>query len=160
VWALDDVDVIVANHDLVLADLSLGGGAILSPPEETLYVLDEGHHLAEKALNHFACHTRVLATIRWLGQTEGQWANFIAPLADATHFMTLAQPVETHLKEARSLLDTLVPHLQNLSQLIERQERSQNKKYRHGRHGPKPVKPCGRVLATLKPNLIGLWRAG
>ena len=52
--SLDDADVIIANHDLVLADLSLGGGAILPAPEDTLYVFDEGHHLPDKALMHFA----------------------------------------------------------------------------------------------------------
>ena len=42
---LDNVELIVANHDLVLADLSLGGGAVLSAPEDTIYILDEAHHL-------------------------------------------------------------------------------------------------------------------
>ena len=51
---LEDVDVIVANHDLVLADLALGGGAILPKPEDSIHILDEAHHLPEKALNHFA----------------------------------------------------------------------------------------------------------
>src|SRR5690606_1470420 len=30
---INGVDVVVANHDLVLADISLGGGAILPEPE-------------------------------------------------------------------------------------------------------------------------------
>jgi ATP-dependent DNA helicase DinG len=51
---LEDADVIIANHDLVMADLSLGGGAILPAPEDSIYVFDEGHHLPEKALMHFA----------------------------------------------------------------------------------------------------------
>jgi ATP-dependent DNA helicase DinG len=51
---LEEADVIIANHDLVLADLSLGGGAILPAPEDTIYVFDEGHHLPEKSLMHFA----------------------------------------------------------------------------------------------------------
>lgn len=51
---LEDANVIIANHDLVMADLSLGGGAILPAPEDTIYVFDEGHHLPEKALMHFA----------------------------------------------------------------------------------------------------------
>ncbi|MCY4011897.1 MAG: DEAD/DEAH box helicase family protein, partial [Gammaproteobacteria bacterium] len=39
-----DVDVVVANHDLVLADLGLGGGVVLPDPAETIYVFDEAHH--------------------------------------------------------------------------------------------------------------------
>ncbi|MDX1473058.1 MAG: ATP-dependent DNA helicase DinG [Reinekea sp.] len=51
---LEEADVIIANHDLVMADLSLGGGAILPAPEDTIYIFDEGHHLPDKALMHFA----------------------------------------------------------------------------------------------------------
>jgi len=53
-WALDGADLIVANHDLVLADLALGGGAVLPDPEETIYIFDEGHQLPEKAVSHGA----------------------------------------------------------------------------------------------------------
>lgn len=51
---LRGADVIVANHDLLLADLALGGGVILTAPEETFYVLDEAHHLADKAVEAFS----------------------------------------------------------------------------------------------------------
>lgn len=52
--ALEDAEVIVANHDLVMADISLGGGAILPEPAQSIYVFDEGHHLPDKAISHFA----------------------------------------------------------------------------------------------------------
>lgn len=68
--AMDDADIIVANHDLVLADLSLGGGAILPAPEDTIYVLDEGHHLADKALNHFRLDMSIRSERKWLAQLE------------------------------------------------------------------------------------------
>ncbi len=64
-----DVEVIVANHDLVLADLALGGGAILPPPEDTIYVFDEAHHLPDKVINHFSYQLRYHASERWLDQT-------------------------------------------------------------------------------------------
>jgi len=38
------VDCIVTNHDLVLADLMMGGGAVLPAPEDAIYIFDEGHH--------------------------------------------------------------------------------------------------------------------
>lgn len=69
---LTQADVIVANHDLVLADLALGGGAILSDPADTLYVFDEAHHLPDKAIQHFAYSTRLRSTADWLGQIEKQ----------------------------------------------------------------------------------------
>lgn len=72
------VDVIVTNHDMVLADLALGGGAILPAPAETLYVFDEGHHLPDKAINHFAHATRLRATAEWLGLSEKNLARLLA----------------------------------------------------------------------------------
>ncbi len=63
---LDEADVVVANHDLVLADLALGGGAILPEPHNTIYVFDEGHHLPDKAIDHFICQSRVRGTATWL----------------------------------------------------------------------------------------------
>ena len=59
-------DLIVANHDLVLSDLAMGGGVVLPAPEDTIYIFDEGHHLPDKALNHFACSTQLRTTVSWL----------------------------------------------------------------------------------------------
>ena len=66
---LASVDCIVANHDLVMADLSLGGGAILSAPEDSIYIFDEGHHLPDIALRHFANNLRLHSSITWLDQS-------------------------------------------------------------------------------------------
>ncbi|EOC0011609.1 ATP-dependent DNA helicase DinG [Cronobacter turicensis] len=65
---LDDADVIVANHDIVLADLSLGGGVVLPDPSESIYVFDEGHHIPSKAINHFASSSSLDATQKWLDE--------------------------------------------------------------------------------------------
>ncbi len=67
---LQSADIIVTNHDLVLADLALGGGAILSLPEDSIYVFDEGHHLPDKALSHFASFCRLHSTIAWLQDSK------------------------------------------------------------------------------------------
>lgn len=50
---ISSADVIVANHDLVLADLSTGN-TILPKVEDTIYIFDEAHHLNDKALSRFA----------------------------------------------------------------------------------------------------------
>lgn len=60
------VDCVVANHDLVLVDLALGGGAILPEPEETIYIFDEAHHLPAKTNQHFACTTMLRGSLQWL----------------------------------------------------------------------------------------------
>lgn len=69
---LEGADVIIANHDLVMADLSLGGGAILPAPEDTIYIFDEGHHLSDKALSHFAHQLTVKFTLNQLDSMRGQ----------------------------------------------------------------------------------------
>jgi ATP-dependent DNA helicase DinG len=67
---LQNADLIVTNHDLVLSDLALGGGAILPAPEDSIYIFDEGHHLPDKALNHFATFCRLPSTRQWLRDTR------------------------------------------------------------------------------------------
>ena len=67
---LDEADCIVANHDLVLSDLSLGGGVILPAPEDCIYVFDEGHHLPVKSTTHFAHFLRMKGSERWLEQVQ------------------------------------------------------------------------------------------
>ena len=66
-----DADVVVANHDLVLADIRLGGGVVLPDPTETIYVFDEAHHLPEKTRSHFTVAARLKATNEWLTQLVG-----------------------------------------------------------------------------------------
>ena len=68
-------DVIVANHDLVLADLTLGGGNVLPPPEETIYVFDEGHHLPEKSRNHLSVSFGLQAQRKQLANSQKIFAH-------------------------------------------------------------------------------------
>ncbi len=65
---LDESLVLVANHDLVLSDLALGGGAILPPVEDCIYIFDEAHHLGEKARKHFAARFRLGTAVANLEQ--------------------------------------------------------------------------------------------
>ncbi len=79
--SLQNADIIVTNHDLALADLALGGGAILPAPEDSIYVFDEGHHLPDKALGHFASFCRLHTTSQWLLDSRGLLAQS-APVLD------------------------------------------------------------------------------
>lgn len=79
---IETAEIIIANHDLVLADLSLGGGAILTAPDETIYVFDEGHHLPDKAIGHFRHEIRLQQSIQWLRQLEKNLVNLKQELSD------------------------------------------------------------------------------
>lgn len=146
--SLDELDCVVANHDLVLADLALGGGAILPPPRETIYVFDEGHHLPEKALNHFSAHTRVVSTSRWLGMSEGQWPALIDTMVDAGYFKKLAEPLEALLKQARTQLDALQPLLMPYVDQIDRDAQAMRYRFPNG-VVPEVLEHVAQELVTI-----------
>lgn len=55
---IHNADVIIANHDLVLADIN-SGNTVLPNLEESFIIFDEAHHLPNKALSHFAFNTNL-----------------------------------------------------------------------------------------------------
>lgn len=68
---LEQVDVIIVNHDLLLADLAMGGGVILPAPNSTFYCIDEAHHLSSKAVQQFSASHTVFGTLAWLEKLTG-----------------------------------------------------------------------------------------
>jgi len=112
--AIDKYDLIVANHDLVLADLALGGGAILPKPEDTIYIFDEGHHLPDKALNHFAYHTRVAATSKWLDQSHKALSNMLGDISGAGNVDHYAEQLPSLFLDAKQSLERIYPQCQQL----------------------------------------------
>ncbi|HXS05077.1 MAG TPA: ATP-dependent DNA helicase DinG [Rhodanobacter sp.] len=80
---VDDAEIIVANQDLVLADLTMPGGdegganpawggVILPRPDETLYIFDEGHHVPGKAIDRGAAEVYMTASVRQLSRLSRQ----------------------------------------------------------------------------------------
>lgn len=112
--AIDNYDCIVANHDLVLADLALGGGAILPDPKETIYIFDEGHHLPEKALSHFAYHTRVNATSKWLEQNQKVLSSMLGDISGAANIDHYAEQLPSLFLSAKQTIDRIYPYCQQL----------------------------------------------
>lgn len=102
--ALEEADVIVTNHDLLLAALDMEAGALLPDPAETMFVLDEAHGLPAKAAAHTAARHAVLAAARWT-EDVGAFA------AEAGHALrldrTLPQQVAEQAGHLGAALDTL-----------------------------------------------------
>jgi ATP-dependent DNA helicase DinG len=111
---MDGVDVIVANHDLVLADLALGGGAVLPDPEDCIYIIDEAHHLADKTQNHFSVRARVNGTLQWLEHVNSVLGSLTQRFARPTELVTLATNVATETGMLRTALEALAEELQTL----------------------------------------------
>ena len=111
---VQQADVIVANHDLVLSDLALGGGVVLPAPTESIYIFDEGHHLADKALGHLRRFTRALSGVQTLDALDrllgslAQRSSRERLLVDAAQRVAAAsEPLRQLLRRALELADAL-----------------------------------------------------
>lgn len=112
--ALEGVDVIVANHDLVLADLALGGGAVLPEPEDCIFIMDEAHHLADKTQNHFSSRARINGTLQWLDHINSVMGSMTQRFARPDELVRFATSVATETGTLRSQLEHLGESLQEL----------------------------------------------
>jgi ATP-dependent DNA helicase DinG len=111
--ALQEADIVVTNHDLVLSDLALGGGAILPAPEDSIYIFDEGHHLPDKALNHFASFCRVPSTLSWLQDSR-------KALAKGAQLLSLVPGLDAVLEPLPALLDDLQIAMERVAEQVRR----------------------------------------
>jgi ATP-dependent DNA helicase DinG len=111
---LDGVEVIVANHDLVLADLSLGGGAVLPEPEDCIYIMDEAHHLPEKTQQHFSSSARLRSAIVWLGNVANVIGTMTQRFGRPQELVDLATRIADHAAQSEALLIVLAEAAQDL----------------------------------------------
>lgn len=138
---LDQADCIVANHDLVMSDLSLGGGAILPEPEETLYVFDEGHHLADKALNHFYSQLRLNSWRSWIKQLPKTLKRMLKEMKEPETLVRGQAGLEPLIGDTLELLQRLDQPLQVLvAQLPDDDRRDDSRHFRF---------PQGRVPSDI-----------
>lgn len=79
---LQKADVIVANHALVMADLHLGGGAILPETERTIYVFDEAHHLPAVAVQGLSAQARLGSAVRWVGELPALLGRMVSTIQE------------------------------------------------------------------------------
>ena len=112
--ALEGADVIVANHDLVLSDLALGGGVVLPDPEDCIYILDEAHHLADKTQNHFSSRARLQGTLQWLDHVNTVLGSLTQRFARPPELVSLATSVANQTEALRVALEALAEGLQEL----------------------------------------------
>ena len=76
--AVADADIIVANQDLVLSDLTMPGddenwgGVILPKPDDTLYVFDEAHHMPGKTIDRGASDVPLGTVVRQISRLGRQ----------------------------------------------------------------------------------------
>lgn len=112
----EQADLIVANHDLMLADLALGGGIVLPPPEETLYVIDEAHHLPDKTLQHFSAQAAFGACRVTLNQLSRQAVECQSLSQYDSDVVAMTLDLTPHIQQYHERLNDLQPRLEGLSE--------------------------------------------
>lgn len=119
--AVAAADIVVTNHDLLLADLGLHrepeagpplpGGLLLPGPEESFYLIDEGHHLAAKASEADAVEVFLSGAPAWLKKGGKALA--------AAYRLLDRDRVRAHtLQEAQSRLSDAIAEIRTLAETL------------------------------------------
>lgn len=119
---LDESDCIIANHDLVMADLALGGGAILPPAEDCIFIFDEGHRLGETTVRHFAADCRINATVSWLERLQKQCKGQTPLFEQAPNLVEQLTAIERAAGQLQLLISPLYSQLQRLCDSSQRDD--------------------------------------
>lgn len=108
-------DVIVSNHDLLLASLSIEDDALLPSPQEAFIIIDEAHTLAQRATQRFAVRHSVQAALTWIEPIDSLVEKAVDACGLDRQFITNAavesERLATALADMRRALDSL-PELQ------------------------------------------------
>lgn len=139
-------NIIVANHDLLLADLDAqsAGAQLISPMEETVYIIDEAHHFPVKAIEQFSFSAQILGSVDWLKEVPRAAGELPSPLNTGT------QPLITEARELRTALE-------NTHQLIlaNIEDQKDHPDYWRFEHPPAELHQLGKDIQSLAVNISG-----
>jgi len=105
---MDKAHVLVINHSLLLADLDLGGGRILSPPEDTFYIIDEAHHLPKVTRDFSSANITLKGSVEWLTklrETGDKMAKLIKSQNAISPALKLSDDCQELLMEMQKVLN-------------------------------------------------------
>ena len=115
---LRKAQIIVVNHDLLLSHLALGDGAILPEFSQTVFIIDECHHLPHKALSAFSGQSTLLASHAWI--------NDLNKISNDIPVKVVTQDNRKQLnKAAKALIENLTTIQQILHQLYPKDPQSE-----------------------------------
>ena len=101
-------DVIIANHDLVLADI-INGNNILPEVNDCIFVFDEAHHFSQKALSHFSINASTEFMKTSIRQTQGA--------IDQISKITNQKTSENNIKKVDEAIGELIEAITNFEYL-------------------------------------------
>lgn len=122
--ALVNCDVIVANHALVISDLSIqaGGGVILPEAVGAIYVFDEAHHLPKIARESASGHYSLSGSMDLFDSVTKSMNRFLKKAIHDENFEKAVDPANQICETMDSLLVTFkdyAQHYQRNSQLFD-----------------------------------------
>ncbi len=151
------VDCIIANHDLILSDLNMGGGFILPPPDECIYIFDEGHHLPLKAINHFSYSFHINSTLKWLEQTNSSLNNFASLAKPPAQLQQIIKRFPEQAKEIATEI-TQLDNLVRQFQFPENRFASASQSANNSRHEAVLRFEFGQIPDELKQQCLSLLK--
>ncbi len=156
---VNTMDVIIANHDLVLSDINLGGGKLLPDQKSSIYIFDEAHQLPAKAIEHGTAWSSTHSRTAWLDAIEPLLKKIEKILPNPT-IMRHTTTVRNKLAELASLLQTAnntVSHLlHSKNQALTNDNKDNIVRFKRG-HIPDSLKSIAQPLRNIAiTNLLQL----
>ncbi|UJF20197.1 ATP-dependent DNA helicase DinG (plasmid) [Vibrio sp. SS-MA-C1-2] len=117
---LDEMDVLVVNHALLLADLNLkeGGGVILPAAEDSIYVIDEAHHLSDIARESTSGRFSIKGQIEMLDGVNKAIKRHIKTINSMGNQATFISSMTTEMKSLSPLMQDSNALLNQLDELF------------------------------------------
>ena len=152
---MDQADVLVINHSLLLADLTLGGGKILPPPEDTFYIIDEAHHLAKVTRDHASAQVSLKGAVDWLTKCQ-ELGNKMTKLISAQSAISPAIKLADDCQDLLIELQKVVTFIDNNASHYFAKEGTKDQDMVRFEHGviPKIIKMSAEDLTELSKKCL------
>lgn len=124
-----EADLVIANHDLVLSAIDMEGASVLPAAQDTIYVFDEAHNLAAKAVEHFSARHAIRGAVEWL---EGA----CNAVRDAVLGLRLDEQL---IRDSRASSERIESALRELHRCIHGTNGFEEKRARRFKSGPLPA---------------------
>lgn len=111
---IEKATVIIANQNLLLTDLSLGGGVLLPPPKQSIFVIDEAHNLPQKALSAFTATYRIKVGLNIHKSLHQELPKLSKAISKENHIVKNIIPLINKVGESVSHLEFLLQSVENM----------------------------------------------
>lgn len=148
--ALDDGDLIVANHDLVLSAMS-SDSTLLPSPDEAIFVFDEAHHLPAVAVSRFSAKHAIHGASQWLERIPALIQRTTSALGQNAVYRMLA----TNAHELAARLNELHGSMKHSASFADDQK---TLRFAHGTL-PANLKSVAENIQSLSTSLVECFAA-